>query len=159
MMGDEHIFDDTERNNLRFLNLNRVIESRIFHVNYTLYDIRCKQDVLWPGRNCSIMTFSREDDLTGHPHWYAHLLRAFHIDVLHVGPHARCHSPQRMEVLWVRWLAVEPDYCWGFHEAQLPKVGFVPESDEHAFGFLDPSLVIRGCHLIPSFSNGRTNNL
>lgn len=64
-----------------------------------------------------------------------------------------------MEVLWVRWLGVEPDYHWGFHEARLPKVGFVSESDENTFGFLDPSLVVCGCHLIPSFSDGHTSNL
>ena len=43
--------------------------------------------------------------------------------------------------------------------AQLPKVGFVPEEDDMAFGFLDPSLVVRGCHLVPSFSEGQTNRL
>ncbi|KIM59042.1 hypothetical protein SCLCIDRAFT_27620 [Scleroderma citrinum Foug A] len=59
-----------------------------------------------------------------------------------------------MELLWVRWLGVEPRYNWGLWEAQLPKVGFVPDNDDLAFGFLDPSLVIRGCHLIPCFSDG-----
>ena len=38
-------------------------------------------------------------------------------------------------------------------------VGFIEDSDELAFGFLDPSLVIRGCHLIPRFASGRTNAL
>ena len=157
--GDEHRFSDAERNNLRFVNLTRVIESRILRINYTSYDIWREQDVLRPSRNCPIMTFSREDDPTGHPYWYARVLRAFHIDVLHVGPNARCHSPQTMEVLWVHWLGVEPGYHWGSSQARLPKVGFVPESDENAFGFLDPSLVVRGCHFIPSFSNGHTSDL
>ena len=43
--------------------------------------------------------------------------------------------------------------------AQLPKVGFVPESDDLAFGFLDPSLVVCGCHLVLSFSEGQTKEL
>ena len=60
-----------------------------------------------------------------------------------------------MELLWVRWLRVEPGYNWGLWEAQLPKVGFIPDNDDLTFGFLDPSLVIRGCHLIPCFSDGR----
>ena len=42
---------------------------------------------------------------------------------------------------------------------QLPKVGFIPESDDLAFGFLDPSLVVCGCHLVPSFSEGQTKDL
>ena len=64
-----------------------------------------------------------------------------------------------MELLWVRWLGVEPKYHWGFRTAQLPKVGFVPESDDNAFGFLDPSLIIHGCHLIPCFPDGHTTML
>jgi hypothetical protein len=38
-------------------------------------------------------------------------------------------------------------------------VGFVPDTDDGAFGFLDPSLVLRGCHLVPAFANGRTSTL
>ena len=34
-----------------------------------------------------------------------------------------------------------------------------PENDPSAFGFLDPSLVLRGCHLIPAFNDGRTSDL
>ncbi|KAG1722403.1 uncharacterized protein EDB91DRAFT_1088151 [Suillus paluster] len=44
-----------------------------------------------------------------------------------------------MEVLWVRWFGVVPQYRWGFQEARLPKIGFIPKSPG-AFGFLDPSL-------------------
>ena len=39
------------------------------------------------------------------------------------------------------------------------KIGFVPDSDEFAFGFLDPSLVLRGCHIVPAFAAGRTSSL
>lgn len=66
---------------------------------------------------------------------------------------------QHMEFLWVRWMGEEPGYRWGIKEAKLPKVGFVPESDEYAFGFLDPSLVVRACHLMPDFASGRTSEL
>jgi hypothetical protein len=64
-----------------------------------------------------------------------------------------------MEFLWVRWFGVEPGYHWGFKTARLPKIGFVPNTDDMAFGFLDPSLVIRGCHLVPSFADGCTTKL
>ncbi|KIK14293.1 hypothetical protein PISMIDRAFT_17380 [Pisolithus microcarpus 441] len=158
--GDEHFFTDDERNDLRIIGgMNQVIESTIVRVNYTTYDIRREQDVMRPGSGCFIMTLSREDGPNAHPFWYAQVLRALHINVLHVGPNARCRSPQDMELLWVCWLGVEPQYSWGFREARLPKVGFVPEGDYNAFGFLDPSFVIRGCHLIPSFSDGRTTAL
>jgi hypothetical protein len=43
-----------------------------------------------------------------------------------------------------------PVFRW-VQDACLPLVGFVEDSDELAFGFLDPSLVIRRCHLVPGF--------
>lgn len=94
-----------------------------------------------------------------HPYWYAQVLGIFHARVLHIGPNARNRSPQHMELLWVRWLGVEPEYQYGAKKARLPKVGFVPDSDPSAFGFLDPSLVVRSCHLIPAFIDGRTDEL
>ncbi len=83
----------------------------------------------------------------------------FHANVQHVGKDSRDYTPRRMEFLWVRWLGVVPDYSFGRHQARLPKVGFIPDSDEFAFGFIDPSLVLRGCHLIPAFEDGRTAEL
>ncbi|KAH7927896.1 hypothetical protein BV22DRAFT_1006163 [Leucogyrophana mollusca] len=158
--GDEHHFTDAERNDLRFMdNLNRVFQPKRFQVNYTTYDIRRDQDSMRPGKDCVVMTLSREDGDGAHPFWYARVLRAFHIRVLHVGPNARNRSPQTLEFLWVRWFGVMPGHRWGFKEARLPKIGFVPDVDENAFGFLDPSLVIRGCHLIPAFVNGRSDTL
>ncbi|KAK0193062.1 hypothetical protein F5146DRAFT_530182 [Armillaria mellea] len=50
-------------------------------------------------------------------------------------------------------------YRWGFKRARLPKIGFVPVDDEGAFGFLDPSLVLRACRLAFVFSSGRTRTL
>ena len=155
--GDEHLFTDDEHNDLRIVDgLNRVVGSTIFQVNYTMYDIHRKQDVMRPGPACFVMTLSRENSPNAHPFWYCQIIRAFHISVPHVGPNAWSRSLQTMELLWVCWLGVEPGYNWGLWEAQLPKVGFVPDNDDLAFGFLDPSLVICGCHLIPCFSDGRT---
>lgn len=64
-----------------------------------------------------------------------------------------------MEFLWVRWFTEEPGYRSGSSCARLPIIGFTPESKNGAFGFLDPSLVLRGCHLVPAFSRGRTSLL
>lgn len=112
-----------------------------------------------PGNGCAVMTLSREDTAGAHPFWYARVLRIFRIPVRHVGPNSKDQSPHTMDILWVRWLGIEPNYHWGFKEARLPKVGFIPDTDKNAFGFLDPSLVIRGCHLIPAFTEGRTTTL
>jgi len=92
--GDEHSFTDDEHNDLRIIGgLNRAIQSTVLRINYTTYDIHRGQDVVRPGSKCFVMTLSREDGPGAHPFWYAQVLRAFHIKVLHVGPHARCRSP------------------------------------------------------------------
>ena len=105
------------------------------------------------------MVVSPETGPNAHPYWYARVLGVFHVKVMHLGPEAQNRSVQHMEFLWVRWFGVEPSYRWGFKAARLPKIGFVPDTDSSAFGFLDPSLVIRGCHLVPSFADGRTATL
>jgi hypothetical protein len=112
-----------------------------------------------PRTHCDVMVLSREDGANAHPYWYARVLGIFHARVLHTGPQAANRALQHMEFLWVRWFGTEPDYQAGLKVARLPKIGFLPDSDPDAFGFLDPSLVIRGCHLIPAFANGRTSEL
>ena len=64
-----------------------------------------------------------------------------------------------MEVLWVWWFGLVPGYQFSSEVAQLPKIGVVPDTDPLAFGFLDPSLVIHGCHLVPAFNDGYTTEL
>jgi hypothetical protein len=60
----------------------------------------------------------------------------------------------------VQWFGIEPGcYRHGFHLVHLPKLGFVESLDEYAFSFLDPRQVIRGAHITPVFSKGRTSTL
>lgn len=35
-------------------------------------------------------------------------------------------------------------------------IGFVPEHDNDAFGFVDPAQVLCACHLIPAFAYDKT---
>ena len=94
-----------------------------------------------------------------HPYWYAQVLGIYHTIVSTTHPAAPRRSAQPMQFLWVRWLGIEPGYSSGSRVARLPKIGFVEATDEDAFGFLDPDLVIRGSHLIPTFHSGRTCTL
>jgi hypothetical protein len=104
------------------------------------------------------MVISRETG-SAHPFWYARVLGVFHVQLYHIGPSAKNRSKQSMEFLWVRWFGIVPGYRFGPKIARLPKIGFISDTDESAFGFLDPSLVVRGCHLIPAFVDGRTSDL
>jgi len=94
------------------------------------------------------------------PYWYARVLGIYHVKVSTTHPAVvNGGEVRRMEFLWVRWLGEEPGHKHGFRRAVLPKIGFVPYTDDYAFGFLDPKHVIRSCHLIPAFSCGRTSEL
>ena len=65
-----------------------------------------------------------------------------------------------MEVLWVRWFGKDSTYRAGPEAQRLDCVGFVTDDDDtEPFGFLDPRYVIHGCHLIPAFAHGQTNEL
>ncbi|ESK90131.1 hypothetical protein Moror_7826 [Moniliophthora roreri MCA 2997] len=55
-------------------------------------------------------------------------------------------------------MGIEPRYCFGRWLAHLPRISFLPEDNDFAFGFLDPALVVHACHLILCFSAGQTND-
>lgn len=156
--GDEQQFSNDDRNTVRIID-NRVYSAKVLRVNYTTYDVRRDQDSMNPRTHCDVMVLSREADEHAHAYWYARVLGVFHVSVLHTGPLATNRSVQKMEFLWVRWFGMVPGHKSGFKAARLPKVGFIPDTDEFAFGFLDPSLVLRGCHLIPAYVDGRTSHL
>ncbi|KAF7370032.1 hypothetical protein MSAN_00633200 [Mycena sanguinolenta] len=157
--GDTHEeFTPDDRNTVRIIG-NRIYATRTLRVNYTTYDVRRGQDTLNPRTSCFAMVHSAETEAGAHPYWYCQILGIFHTTVCEVASNGEHTTPQSMEILWVRWMGVEPGFRAGIKMARLPKVGFVEESDPYAFGFLDPQHVIRGCHLIPDFAAGRTNDL
>ncbi|KAK7684228.1 hypothetical protein QCA50_012552 [Cerrena zonata] len=160
--GDDHNdFTDADRNSLRIADV-RIFSVSRFQVNYTTYDVRRDQDSLNPSRQCNVMVNSPETAAGAHPFWYAQVLGVFHTSAS-VFPSRestlRPISSTPIQFLWVRWYGIEPGNRSGFRHSRLPKIGFVPQDDKFAFGFLDPSVVIRGCHLIPAFAMGKTGRL
>ena len=125
-------------------------------INYTTYDVRRAFDTVNPRTHSFVMVASPETAPNSHPFWYASVMGIFHADVQHVGKDSRDYSFRKMEFLWVRWLYMDPDSSYERQQACLPKLRFVPDSEESAFGFLDPSAVLRGCHLLPAFAEGCT---
>ncbi|KAJ3967715.1 hypothetical protein EV361DRAFT_1007123, partial [Lentinula raphanica] len=157
--GDSYgSFTDTERNSIS-LYRQKFYAVKTMRINYTTYDVRRDQDVINPRTDHrTVMVQSADNDSRKHPYWYAQVLGIFHADVVWLN-NGQLQEIEHMEFLWVRWMGAEPRYRWGRKAARLPKIGFVPESDPYAFGFLDPALVIRACHLIPDFVTGRTSEL
>jgi hypothetical protein len=62
---------------------------------------------------------------------------------------------QRLDFLWVRWYEVDDSGASGWGAKHLDRVHFPPLDDEHAFGFVNPEDVLRGCHIIPNFAKGK----
>ena len=128
-------------------------------MNYTTYDVRRDRNTINATSHPFVMLHSPKVGTNTHPYWYAQVLGIYFAHVSTTHPTAPKHPAQRMEFVWVRWLGIEPRYRSGSKVARLPKVGFVEDTDEDAFGFLDPDLIIRGSHLIPDFNSGRTSSL
>jgi len=139
---------------------NKLFEVSTMTVNFTSYDIRRDYDLVNPRSHPDIMVVSPDSETNDTlPFWYARVLKIYHADVWTSHPDVRDHSTHSMNFLWVRWFGSEPGYNWGFSRALLPKIGFVEWNDPFAFTFLDPAHVVRGCHLIPAFAEGRTSTL
>jgi hypothetical protein len=119
-----------------------------------------------PRTHADIMVLSHEDGVEGRPafpYWHARIIRIYHVMVLErTEGELDLSSPLQMDVLLVCWFGFDsPDGQSGWGARQLHKVGFLPDSDIHgpAFGFLDPTEVLRMVHLILDFSAVCTNDL
>jgi hypothetical protein len=64
-----------------------------------------------------------------------------------------------MDFLWVRWFSLDDAFEAGWKAKHLPRIGFIDGSEECAFGFVDPTCVVRAVHLIPAFHLGRTTEI
>ncbi|KIY43074.1 hypothetical protein FISHEDRAFT_18325, partial [Fistulina hepatica ATCC 64428] len=147
-------FTDTDRETICLLN-NCMYCAWTMCINYTTYDVRRDCDLISPQTHPDVMVLSPEEGPRVHKFWYVGILGIFTATV--ISSHGR--RPQRMEFLWVRWFGIESGYNEGPRYARLPKIGIVPHDDPWAFGFLHPQCVVRGCHLIPAFCGGRTQDL
>ena len=156
--GDQDPFSDHDCMLVHIVD-NRIYSLQVLRINYTMYDIHRDQDSVNPHTHPDIMVLSHEDNPQAHPYWYTQVLGIFHLRVLHLDPSAVNHLVQHVEVLWVWWFGLVPGHQFRAKVAWLPKIRFVPDTDPQAFGFLDPSLVIHGCHLIPAFSDRCTAEL
>ncbi|KAJ7166117.1 hypothetical protein C8R46DRAFT_1351546 [Mycena filopes] len=141
---------------------DRVYTHKVMRINYTTYDVQRDQDSINPRTNSDIMLLSREEDdgeSTPHPYWYARVFGIFHANVRHVGEKSKSTKPTRMEFLWVRWFGRDLTHKAGWKARRLHRLGFLDHAGGGAFGFIDPSEVIRAAHLIPAFHHGRTSSL
>ena len=137
---------------------DRFYKHNIMRLNYTAYDVRWEEDTIHAGTShCNVMTLNSTfaEDSRKHPFCYARILGIFHANVVYLGEQNVDYHPQRLEFLWVRWYSVDEHVQAGWKALKLDRIRFPPMTNNaKAFGFLDPADVLRGCHLIPAFSQG-----
>lgn len=137
-----------------FFQKDRMFRHNILRVNYTTYDVHRKQDTINPMTpHRDIIVMADEESSKRHPFMYARVLGIYHVNVTYIGPGMVDHRPVRLEFLWVRWFELQEEGDWS--RSKLDKVFFPPMANDSSFGFIDPEDVIRGCHIIPCFSEGR----
>ncbi|KAG8971132.1 hypothetical protein FRC05_011501 [Tulasnella sp. 425] len=153
--GGEGDFSDEDRNHVVIVN-NLLYQHSKMRINYTTYNIQRDQDIINPSIPSRSFVMVKAPETEKTCFWYAQVLGIYHVQVIHQPLGTR--SPQTLEVLWIRWLGEDLEYSGGLASRQLERVGYVPEGDG-AFGFLDPAVVIRGAHLIPSFFFEKTTDL
>ena len=149
-------FTDSDRNSIRFIG-NKIYSVQTCRIYYTSYDLQRQCDTVNPCAHPDIMLRSPDTKPGTGPYWYARVIGIYHANVWAENaaiPGGR--DTRRMDFLWVRWFGIEPAHRSRSRKARLPKLGFVESTDDYAFSFLDPALVIRGCHLIPAFAMGRS---
>ena len=152
-----HANDALELTGIHFKG-ERMYSHNIMRINYTTYDVRRAQDSINPRTNHQdIMLLShRDDDTPHHEYEYARVIGIYHVNVIYAGPGMLDYRARRLDFLWVRWYENLNDIPaqQGWKNAQLDRLQFPSLSEEDAFGFVNPAEVVRGCHIVPSFSAG-----
>ena len=156
---DEVSFTEAERATVSFVK-NKIYQHKVMCVNYTTYDMRREQDSLNLCMHVNIMVLSQEMEPNAHPYWYAHIIGIYHMLIRH----ASSPDPIPIKFLFVCWYGLDLNCssCFGWKMRRMLKIGFVPDHPDvgsQAFRFLDPTQVICGVHLIPSFAEGDTGDL
>lgn len=147
-----------------FFKHDKLYKHRLLRINYTTYEIRQAQDIINPNTpHLDIMVL--KDSSCDEPavddeiqrFLYARVLGIYHVNVVFTGPGSIDHQPRRMEFLWVRWFQPSPHIGWD--SRRMDCIKFFPVEDEYAFGFLDPSDVLRACHLLPRQALGMSTSI
>ena len=139
---------------------SRIFQHKVLRVNYTTYDVRRDQDIFNPGSDHRDLIMlatpgSIEEPETHHRFCYARLIGVYHANVHFIGPGSKDYLPRRLDFVHVRWFDLVPPTSVENHP-QLDMLQFVPMNDVNAFDFVDPTDILRGCHLIPAFATGRS---
>ncbi len=137
---------------------------------YTTYDVQQAEDVINPRTShCDVMLLAdlapnnkaHSGTTSIHPFLYGRVIGIYHANVVYIGPGMKDYDPMHFDLLYIRWFHIEqPDFQenkqysdWA--SLRLNCLSFPSMTGNDSFGFMDPSLVLRGCHIIPAFFSGK----
>jgi hypothetical protein len=155
----ERLFPDKDNTEQIFIEDDTLYEHPILNIKYTSYEIQQEKDIVHIGYGRTGVTVytptTREDQ--NEPWSYANILAVYHVTVRT----ASDPEPKTLTVLWVRWMECSMAGLTGPNSRNYSRVSFVPWPGTlgTTFDFVDPSHIIRACHLIPAFNLGRTTTL
>ena len=144
----------------------QIFGHKVAHFFHTTYDVRRSEDVINPRTShCDVMLLSDlepnekscVDATVAHPYLYCRVIGIYHANVLYVGPGLKTYNPIRLDFLHVHWFEhnTSQGHNSDWASLRLNYLSFPPKTEKDTYGFVDPSLVLRGCHLIPAFSAGK----
>ncbi|KJA19277.1 hypothetical protein HYPSUDRAFT_99107, partial [Hypholoma sublateritium FD-334 SS-4] len=153
---------------------NRVFQHKLARFYHTTYDVRGSEDIINPNTpHCNVMlladheptdgSFEPSDSDAFHPFLYARVIGIYHTNIVYTGPGMKGYEAMRFDFLHVRWLQLDPVQSQGqstcaWTSLRLDRLSFPPMAQKTSIGFLDPNLVLRGCHLIPAYSFGKARS-
>ena len=152
----ERLLPDTDQDERVFIKDDTLYEHPLLTIDYTTYDLRRDKDSVHMNfGNQAVLVYSptsRESE----PWLHAQVVAIYHVFVCTKTDPELKH----LELLWVWWMQRDPSQLRGPNASHYTRVSFIPHSGVpgDAFGFVDPSHVIHGCHLIPTFDLQRTRD-
>ena len=156
------INDCNDFNNV-FLKSDRIYKHNTLRINHTTYDVRRSQDVINPRtsrRDIMLLADNSGHDShdDNHPFLYARVLGIYHVNVIYTGTKIVDYASRRLDFLWVRWFSYDKPQMMCWKQCKLDSVFFPPMASEGAFGFVDPSEVLRASYIVPRFKTGRVHS-
>ena len=82
---------------------------KLLWFHFTTYNVQCGTDIVNLGTShCNIMLLADHSDesLDSHHFLYAHILGAYHANIIYTGPGMHDYNAHRFDFLWVQWYEV-----------------------------------------------------
>ncbi|KAJ3535522.1 hypothetical protein NMY22_g6451 [Coprinellus aureogranulatus] len=146
------------------LKKDRLYSHQIMRIKYTTYDTRRDEDIVHlDTAQCNVMLlnpdYSYSASQSGHPFRYCRVMAILHAEVGYISDMPVHHGDSHfvyypVELLWVRWYRV--------HEApsqfRLDEAELMQPDEPGSHSFIDPLEVLRACHMIPRFCQGKRHS-